>query len=410
MNAFLAAATSVALVLSGGGARGAYQIGVWKALRELNIDIVAVYGTSVGAINGALIAYGDYDFAERAWLEVDFEDVMNVPEEMKKILTGGLFEVNIFKAFEVARDLIQSGGIDIGPLREKLKTLLPEDRIRNSKVHYGLVTYCISDLKPYTLYIEDIPEGLLADYILSSANFPLFKREEISGKLFIDGGIYSNVPVRMAVEKGWENILVVDIGTIGLTDILDYLRVFRDRNRIGYIRPREHFGNVMNFDREVIRKYFIEGYLDTLAYFGKLHGEYYYLSSDEDVLKQMYTKLSVEERDIAAALLGIKVPTHLPAEQQYESFILPRLRLEALAFFEDSKKVSLRLLENLAKILKVERLRIYTPFELLEAIVHSAEPEDLLSRLAVQVRYRKVLDFVLLLYKSYTKKPIQWEK
>jgi len=69
VSAFLAAATSVALVLSGGGARGAYQIGVWKALRELNIDIVAVYGTSVGAINGALIAYGDYDFAEKAGLK-----------------------------------------------------------------------------------------------------------------------------------------------------------------------------------------------------------------------------------------------------------------------------------------------------------------------------------------------------
>ncbi|MGE0033675.1 MAG: patatin-like phospholipase family protein [Pseudothermotoga sp.] len=404
MSAFLTVATSVALVLSGGGARGAYQIGVWKALRELNIDIVAVYGTSVGAINGALIAYGDYDFAEKAWLEVEFEDVMNVPEEMKKLLSGGIFELNIFKALEAAKNLIESGGIDITPLREKMKALLPEEKIRNSKVHYGLVTYSISDLKPYMLYIEEIPEGMLADYILSSANFPLFKREEIAGKLFIDGGIYSNLPVRMAVERGWENILVVDIGTIGLTDILDYLRIFRERSRIGYIRPREHFGNVLNFDREVVKKYFIEGYLDTLAYFGKLHGEQYYLSSDDDILKELYVKLTPQERDLAAFLLGLKIPGELSAEQQYESFILPRLRLETLSFFDEPRKVSIKVLESLAKVLNVERLKIYTPLELVEAIVHSSEPEGLFNKLAVQIRYRKVLDFVLFVHKNAANK------
>ena len=43
-----------ALVLSGGGAKGSYQLGVWKALRELNIKFDIITGTSVGALNGAL--------------------------------------------------------------------------------------------------------------------------------------------------------------------------------------------------------------------------------------------------------------------------------------------------------------------------------------------------------------------
>lgn len=47
-----------ALVLDGGGARGAYQIGAWKALRESGVKIYAVAGTSVGALNGALICMG----------------------------------------------------------------------------------------------------------------------------------------------------------------------------------------------------------------------------------------------------------------------------------------------------------------------------------------------------------------
>ena len=45
-----------ALVLSGGGSRGAYEIGAWQALRELGVRLDAVYGTSIGAINAALVA------------------------------------------------------------------------------------------------------------------------------------------------------------------------------------------------------------------------------------------------------------------------------------------------------------------------------------------------------------------
>ena len=58
------------LVFSGGGAKGAYQIGVWKALKELGIDkqVKAISGTSVGALNAALFCQGNYEAAEELWL------------------------------------------------------------------------------------------------------------------------------------------------------------------------------------------------------------------------------------------------------------------------------------------------------------------------------------------------------
>lgn len=61
-------------------------------------------------------------------------------------------------------------------------------------------------------------------------------------------------------------------------------------------------------------------------------------------------------------------------------------------------------MESLAKVLNVDRLKIYTPLELLEAIVHSTEPENLLSKVAIQIRYRKLLDFVIFVYKNATRK------
>ncbi|HEY8542124.1 MAG TPA: patatin-like phospholipase family protein [Pseudothermotoga sp.] len=400
MNVVLAAATSVALVLSGGGGRGAYQIGVWKALNELGIEIAAVYGTSVGAINGALIAIGDFEFAEKSWLDITFEDVMDIPESVKKIITGRFTDLTIPEAIDAAKQLISEGGIDITPLREKMKNLLPEEKIRTSKVHYGLVAYSLSELKPYMLYIEEIPQGMLADYILSSANFPLFKREEIGGRLFVDGGVYSNIPVKMAIERGYENIIVVDIGTIGVADILEYIRIFSNQGRIEYIRPREHFGTVLTFDSQVSKKYLTEGYLDTLAHFGKLFGESYYISDNEDLIQKLFINLRSVERDIAASLLGIRLPVNLSAQAQYEEYILPRLRLETLSPFAEPALVCRKLLEDVAKFLKVERLKVYTSYDLLKAIVSASSPSGFLDTIMYKTRYRKLIDFLIFLYKN----------
>ena len=82
---------SYALALEGGGAKGAYQIGAWKALREAGVKIDAVAGTSVGALNGSLIVMGDLEKAERvySWFVKScgggFENVMT-PERIQAIL------------------------------------------------------------------------------------------------------------------------------------------------------------------------------------------------------------------------------------------------------------------------------------------------------------------------------------
>ena len=69
------------LVLDGGGARGAYQIGAWKALKEAGVKITAVAGTSVGALNGALVCMDDLAQAEHIWSEMTFSRVMDVDDE-----------------------------------------------------------------------------------------------------------------------------------------------------------------------------------------------------------------------------------------------------------------------------------------------------------------------------------------
>ena len=55
------------LVLAGGGTKGAYEVGVWKALKELNINITAIAGTSIGALNAALILQDDFEIFFHVW-------------------------------------------------------------------------------------------------------------------------------------------------------------------------------------------------------------------------------------------------------------------------------------------------------------------------------------------------------
>ena len=69
------------LVLEGGGARGAYQIGVWKALLEFGVKIKGIAGVSVGALNGALFCMGDYLKAEELWSCITYSNIMNVNEK-----------------------------------------------------------------------------------------------------------------------------------------------------------------------------------------------------------------------------------------------------------------------------------------------------------------------------------------
>ena len=69
-----------AIMLDGGGARGAYQIGAWKALKEAGVKINAVAGTSVGALNGAFICMDDVEKAEKVWSEIAFSKVMDVDD------------------------------------------------------------------------------------------------------------------------------------------------------------------------------------------------------------------------------------------------------------------------------------------------------------------------------------------
>ena len=106
-----------ALVLSGGGARGAYEAGVWQALTELGIEIDIITGTSVGAINAAMIAQGELELACNLWKEMETHMVFDVPEGSQP--------------FDYAREIVFNHGAGTSGLKELMEKYIDEEKVRN---------------------------------------------------------------------------------------------------------------------------------------------------------------------------------------------------------------------------------------------------------------------------------------
>ena len=254
-----------AIVLSGGGAKGAYQIGVWKALRKLKLDYSIVTGTSVGALNGAFFVQKDYLKAVHMWYHMSFSHVFEHMDGDYHTLEG---KKNILLTYAKG---ILNGGMDITRLEETLDKYLSVKRFYRSPIDFGLITVNLSDMKPVSICKKDIKPEELKDYLIASAScFPAFPVKEIHGKKYIDGGYYDNIPIHLALDLGADEIIAVDLKAIGLKKKVKDCSI-----PITYITPRCDLGSFLVFDKTLARRAMRLGYLDTLKTFHKLEGNYY---------------------------------------------------------------------------------------------------------------------------------------
>ncbi len=252
------------LVFGGGAARGAFEIGVWKALAELKIPVAACVGTSIGALNGALFAQGDLDLALEIWTHIRLSDVVALSEPVA--VPDNLMDRRNMDV--VVRDMIRGRGLDVGPLRSMLERHVDEARIRSSPVLFGLMTYSLTDMKPVPAFVDAIPEGQLVDYLLASAGLPVFQPRRIGDIRFLDGGVYNNLPTPMLVDRGFRNILEVDVGGMGIIRHPDAV----DGLRIRSIRARPPYPGLFDLTPDAIGGNIRKGYLAGLREFGALSG------------------------------------------------------------------------------------------------------------------------------------------
>lgn len=261
--------SETALVLGGGGAKGAYEVGAIAALDELGIKAGSVFGTSVGALHAAMYAQGSMDAAAALWDNIRLSDVVN--EESLAIADDA---ENIFdhpeKLLEFITRYAQKKGVDVSPLMDILHKLIDEDKIRRSGVHLGIVTTRFPSLAMVEKRLEEMETGSLIDWLMASAScFPIFPMKQVGGDRYIDGGFCDNTPVEMAVRSGARDIVAIDIGKHRSHTQYDR------RPNITYIRTSQPLGGLLTLDSALSARNRILGYNDVMRAFGRMRGVSY---------------------------------------------------------------------------------------------------------------------------------------
>jgi len=208
----------IVLVLQGGGALGAYQVGVFQALHEAGIEPDWVIGTSIGAINAALIAGNKpADRLEKLgefWRLVEWRDVFGFGSAIPSWVAGpfsnldtmargvgGFFDLNPYALFGVRTPL----GLDNAafyrtmPLRETLNKLVDFELIKNGPMR--LTVGAVNARTGAMRYFDSKLETLAAEHVMASGALPpAFPAVRIDGEPYWDGGIYSNTPVEAVLD------------------------------------------------------------------------------------------------------------------------------------------------------------------------------------------------------------------
>lgn len=303
-----------ALVLSGGGLKGSYQIGAYKALKKLRYNFDIVTGTSIGAINGAFITAKEEKKAIELWknVKINFLFTEKVNED--------------FIVLEYLRNIIKNKGMDVSALENNINKYLNKNKFFKSNINFGLVTVNKKTKQPKYLEKKDLTKENLSDYLMASACFyPIFQSKKIANEEYLDGGYHDNMPIDFAIQLGADDIIAIDLAAIGIRKKIE------GKAKIKYIRPNNQLGAEMIVSNKQIRKNLSYGYNDTMKAFNQLEGKKYTFKKGELEKYCMRYKEKYEEL----------------AHKKKEDYELTADELR-------------RIIENLCTILKIDDTKIYT--------------------------------------------------
>jgi NTE family protein len=263
-------AKKIGLCFSGGGARGAYQIGAAKALKDLGIlEYVDAYsGTSIGSVNAVALATNPVDKVRDIWFDIPKETLKSTENIFLRLIKEGMdvFEKGLFKIDTLKKILEEN--VDLDRLQKKnVYVTVSEGGEANERL-FGLVRssfrhYIRRDNKVLYLPLKHQKKDDIIKEVLASCSIPVvFPGVNHNHKKYYDGGMYDNVPVKPLVEHGCDPIIVVHLHRIRLFDPNKYPDVtFHE------IKHKGSLGGILNFDSEQSRKLHQYGYDDTMAYF-----------------------------------------------------------------------------------------------------------------------------------------------
>lgn len=260
--------------LTGGGARGGYQIGALKALYELGIlqKVSAFSGTSIGAANAAVVSSRGVDVAYDIWYNLPKN---NLPKKKKEKdrkfrleIDSGIYSMEVFED-------VMLNAIDYDALRKKEVYVTISE---GGKEQDGLIELLKLSLDYYIKkepHAQYLPLHKLSDRrihkgVVASCSIPVFfSPVKMDGKKFYDGGVFDNTPVKPLVENGCDEIIVIHLhknrSQVRKEEFPNI--VFHE---IRHASARE-LGHILKFSKKQTKQLFEYGYQDTMNYFKNLN-------------------------------------------------------------------------------------------------------------------------------------------
>lgn len=217
----------IGLVLAGGGAKGAYETGVFKTLWELDLvdNIKVISGTSIGSVNALLFTMNDLNVVRDSWSNLSYSRFLLNEEKIRKAYVPILikrarhgYEKNPFYHDLDTRDI---GLISQKGVIEFLKEYVDWKVIKKSKKDLYACAYNIDEGKPEYFLLNELEEEELLDVVLASCAIPyLFPPRNIRGSRYADGGIHAaeyqnrnidNVPIHPLKKYSLDLVIVVHL-------------------------------------------------------------------------------------------------------------------------------------------------------------------------------------------------------
>lgn len=302
-------AKKLALVLGGGGSKGAYQVGAYRALRELGLSFSLVTGVSIGALNGAMIVQGDFDKASTLWESLDVEKVIG--KGLNLTTDIDYYFNNVQKLLPFLKSYTQNKGMDTAPLWEIITTHLDYAKLSSSAMDFGLLCVEVPSFQACEQTKATLSKQSLAHWVMASAScFPAFPIYNINGKSYIDGGYYDNLPIDLAFKMGASEVIAISLHN-------DFVTKYDSNPLVRHIRPSRYLGTMLDFSQDSIARNIKLGYLDTKRYFGKLAGLRFAFMPLDEVDSSTFRALS---RRLLASLLAKELDKNAPSSSTLARF------------------------------------------------------------------------------------------
>ncbi len=259
------------LCLSGGGAKGAYQIGALTALKELGIydSIEVMAGTSIGSVNAAVVGSNSVEVAKDFWFSFE-ENPLKMKNIMDTLKDEKLKSIN-------------SGIYSIEPLTDVLVTGVNYEKIKDKDIyitvtesgeHKGGIKelirssfnhYVKNESKAVYLNLKDLEPEMLREAVKASCSIPVvFSPVVFEGKQYFDGGVVDNAPIKPLIDAGCNEVILINISMMNTSYELNKKA---EGITLHKIQSKKYLGSMLDFSATHSEKLFRWGYEDTINYF-----------------------------------------------------------------------------------------------------------------------------------------------